>query len=371
MNFNSRLEAIRKDMDAQGIDLLLAFHDGVHFIEKQNAIMVLAGFKSMGECVVALTRGGEGSLLVAPAWDAPRAADFAPHLKAIGTDDMLAALASEVKRHGVPAERTAVVGLQWMAFGFERRARAFLGAVKAFDGPLFLQARCKTDEELARAQRATQIAEKGWENTLGFIRPGMREDELAVELRWQMKALGAEDNFLMLSSDKHNYAVQPSSGRRFSSGDLIMGELTPSFEGQMSQICRTVSVGPASDTIREGYALLVRAMESGMKAARPGSTMGDVCKAINAVLEAKGYGEYCHPPHIRRRGHGLGFSCNHPGDVAPDNAMPLEPGMFFVLHPNQYLPETGYMMCGEPMLITPEGSRHLTQRTAFLAETPL
>jgi hypothetical protein len=45
--------------------------------------------------------------------------------------------------------------------------------------------------------------------------------------------------------------------------------------------------------------------------------------------------------------------------------------MFFVLHPNQYLPETGYMMCGEPMLITPEGSRHLTQRTAFLAETPL
>lgn len=24
-------------MDAQGIDLLLAFHDGVHFIEKQNA----------------------------------------------------------------------------------------------------------------------------------------------------------------------------------------------------------------------------------------------------------------------------------------------------------------------------------------------
>ena len=80
--------------------------------------------------------------------------------------------------------------------------------------------------------------------------------------------------------------------------------------------------------------------------------MADVCRAINATLEAEGYGEFCYPPHIRRRGHGLGFGSVRPGDVSLDNATMLEPDMLFMLHPNQYLPETGYLMCGEPVVVT-------------------
>ena len=85
-------------------------------------------------------------------------------------------------------------------------------------------------------------------------------------------------------------------------------------------------------------------------------------------LEAQGYGEFCHPPHIRRRGHGLGFGSNAPGDVSLDNATKLEPDMFFVIHPNQYLPETGYLLCGEPVLITSSAVELLSERMASLAE---
>ena len=44
----------------------------------------------------------------------------------------------------------------------------------------------------------------------------------------------------------------------------------------------------------------------------------------------------------------------------------LEDGMTFVMHPNQYLPETGYLMCGEPVVITPEGAKALSARAAEL-----
>ena len=37
MDFGDTLRAIRRDMEEQGIDLLLGFHDGAHFIEKPNA----------------------------------------------------------------------------------------------------------------------------------------------------------------------------------------------------------------------------------------------------------------------------------------------------------------------------------------------
>ena len=31
--------------------------------------------------------------------------------------------------------------------------------------------------------------------------------------------------------------------------------------------------------------------------------------------------------------------------------------MVFVMHPNQYIPESGYLMCGEPVVVTRRGAR--------------
>jgi Xaa-Pro aminopeptidase len=44
----------------------------------------------------------------------------------------------------------------------------------------------------------------------------------------------------------------------------------------------------------------------------------------------------------------------------------LESGMIFVMHPNQYIPESGYLMCGEPVVVTDTGARALSVRPAAL-----
>ena len=231
---------------------------------------------------------------------------------------------------------------------------------------VFDPARRKTDEEIAHAREATRIAELGYDELLRVARPGMTEDELAVHLRHTTKMLGAEDNFLLLCSGAHNRAVQPSTGRRLAPGDIIVAEITPSYRGQLAQICRTAVLGHPSDLLAAKYRLVVEAMEAGIRAAVPGVPMAQVCRAINDVLERANYGEYCHPPHIRRRGHGLGFATMRPGDVSLDNDTILEPDMIFMIHPNQYLPETGYLLCGEPVLITQDGAEPLTRRQASL-----
>jgi Xaa-Pro dipeptidase len=238
----------------------------------------------------------------------------------------------------------------------------------AADDVVFDAAARKTDDEIAWAREATRIAELDYQHLLETARPGMSEDELATETRWHSKSLGAEDNFVLLCASPHNRAVAPSNGRRIREGDIILAEITPSFRGQLAQICRTITVGAAPDLLRRKYALVVEAMNAGIAAAVPGARMADVCGAINAVLEQQGYGDYCHPPHIRRRGHGLGFASIRPGDVAPDNDTVLAPGMVFMIHPNQYLPETGYLLCGEPVVITASGAEPLTRRPAALAE---
>ena len=92
MTFDERLAAIRAGMIEQGLDLIVAVHDGAHFIETPNPVFVLSGFKSLGTAAVVLTRDGEASLIVTPAWDVERAAASCPGLRVIAADDMVDAL---------------------------------------------------------------------------------------------------------------------------------------------------------------------------------------------------------------------------------------------------------------------------------------
>ena len=142
----------------------------------------------------------------------------------------------------------------------------------------------------------------------------------------------------------------------------MVAEITPSYRGQLAQICRTVALGPASAELKDKYALLVRRDERRHPRGRCPARRWRRCAAPSTrVLEAEGYGEYCHPPHIRRRGHGLGFGSIRPGDVSLDNDTVLREGMVFMIHPNQHLPETGYLLCGEPVLLTARGAEPLTR----------
>jgi Xaa-Pro aminopeptidase len=257
-----------------------------------------------------------------------------------------------------------------------KKMESLLGAkARKADALIFDRARAKSDEDVEHARQATRIAEQGYDRMLELLRPGMREDELASELRWTMKSLGAEDNFFMFTSGppSTNRAVHPCSSRRIEPGDFVLTELSPIYKGQMTQICRTVVMGKASEEQRDAYALLARAYESGLKAARPGVPMSNVCDAVDRVIEEAGFGQYASPPwlRLRRRGHGLGFGSTAPDDVGPENTTTLESGMLFVLHPNQYLPSTGYLMCGEPVLITQSGAEQLSSCSATLDEISL
>ncbi len=368
MNFQDRLADICRRMQDAKLTLLVAVHDGAHFIEKPNPVTVLSGFKSIGPVAALMFSDGTCTLIVTPRWDAARAAELCPHARVLAADDMVAVLlgffGADFPRDTIDQVGTA--GLSLLPSGMANPIAAALAGARAADKIVFDAARAKTAEEIAFAREAARIAELGYARLKQIAAPGMTEDALAVELKDYMKSLGAEDNFLLLCAGPHNRAVQPSTGRKLELGDIILAEITPSYQGQLTQICRTVVLGAPPDELSRKYALVVEAMNQGIAAARPGVAMGQVCRAINAVLEAQGYGEYCHPPHIRRRGHGLGFASVRPGDVSLDNATVLEPDMLFMIHPNQYLPETGYLLCGEPVLITADGAEVLTRERSSL-----
>ena len=353
---------VRAMMARAGVDTLICAGNGHHMIDLDNAVFHMTGYRSAGPALLTLTSDG-ASLLASPADERDAIKDL-PLDALAAVDDICGALSDHLKPQG----RVGVVGLDDMPVGIARAILALPGEEPLrLDAEFLTTTAAKTDAEIAAAKRATAIAEDGFRYLLDIVRPGMRECDLAIEVNLHMRALGANDSFLMLNCGPRQDAVMPSSERPIEMGDLLLCELSPSVAGQFTQICRTVSIGPTREETQAKYPLLVAAMLKGIEKVAPGARLGDVCAAIDDHLSDAGYAQFSRPPFIRRRGHGLASGSTAPGDVSVDNDTVLEPGMLFMVHPNQFLPETGYMMCGEPVLVTHDGYEILTQDIAALA----
>jgi Xaa-Pro aminopeptidase len=364
---DTRLAATARALADEALDGLVAVNYGHNSFLESHAVFVLSGVRPIGESAVVVDRSGGSTLIVTPAWDADRAAAASRTAKTIGADDLPAALADVVAGHRIDPQKTATVGLATLGQALAKRIEgAFGGKSRARDGFVRELARIRSAEELAAARKATEIAEKGYQHMLDCVHPGMREFELVAELYCFMKELGAEDNFLLVSASQHNLAVRAAGGRVLDVGDIILSEITPCYGGQFAQLCRTTVIGEPSPLMREKYAILQDAMHAGQKAAVPGAPVRAVCEAMDARLRAAGYGDFCRPPYMRVRGHGLGITSDLPGDLTVESEGRLEEGMMFVMHPNQYLPETGYLMCGEPVVVTAQGAKALSAREAEL-----
>src|ERR1700733_11894539 len=87
MNFQERLSDICRRMGDEKLLLLVAFHDGAHFIEKPNPVTVLSGFRSIGPAAALLFRDGGCNVIVTARWGAERAAELCPRARVVGADD--------------------------------------------------------------------------------------------------------------------------------------------------------------------------------------------------------------------------------------------------------------------------------------------
>ena len=221
----------------------------------------------------------------------------------------------------------------------------------------------KSPRELDLIYRAARIADIGFEALVEKARPGMREYELTAEMEYAMRAEGADDIFILLSTGPHNYEMHEPTDRRLQKGDIIIGEITPVCEGQFMQLCRTVVLGKPSPILFEKYRMLLHAFAESLAQVRPEAEASAMSKAMNRVISDAGYAKYCYPPYMRARGHGFGIGSIAPGGVIDDDTKTVLSDVFrpIVVHPNQYLPETGYLACGETVLVTAGGVQRLAE----------
>jgi Xaa-Pro aminopeptidase len=225
----------------------------------------------------------------------------------------------------------------------------------------------KSEWELAQMRRSATVCAAGWEAFVAALEPGLPEYRIVAEVEAAIKALGAEDNFMLIASggDEVRGMTAPSP-RNLEVGDMVRTELTPQMNGYWLQICRSAVVGEPSVGQRKSFDLFNEAVEAGMAAVHPGVTAHDVAKAQNDVFRKYGFGEYCTSQYTRVRGHGHGLHLDET-PIIEGNETVLPENAVFIIHPNTYTPLAGYHVLGDPVRVTATGCEVLikTERKLF------
>lgn len=352
--FENRMAKARQAMRDRGLQTLLVFDSGRHNFLRMNYVAYLTDFISIGpETMLMLPLENEPELFVAPVWDMERAKEesWVKNVQSWnGVWDRL----------GHRGGKSGLVGREAMNIDLHDELVKALHhrPVNARD-ILENMARRKSEFELERLRRAAAIADAGVQALHEDARIGLKEFELAAIVEHKMRSLGAEDNFGMVVANRHNQALHPPTDRVVQPGDIVIGEITPCIGGLFVQICRTMVLGKPAPLVNEKYAILETAMGAGMKAAKTGAPASAIAAAINGTFVDAGYEKYCRPPFMRVRGHGLGCGSSAPGSLEDNNQTELEEGMTFIIHPNQYLPETGYLTLGDTVVMTKTNAQSL------------
>src|ERR1700680_802982 len=166
---DTRLAATARYLADEKLDGLIAFNGGQNSFLEAHAVFVLSGVRPIGESAVLVDRAGAATLIVTPAWEAEREAALSRTARTIGTDDLAQALKSALAAHKIDPRRTVAVALSTLGLGLVQSIEAVLGGkVRANDKYARELARIRTPEELAAAQMATSIAERGYARFLAF-----------------------------------------------------------------------------------------------------------------------------------------------------------------------------------------------------------
>lgn len=221
----------------------------------------------------------------------------------------------------------------------------------------------KTEAELAAMQKAADMIDEIYEESLGKLAEGMTELDFADVILAAIKKRGSQPSFPPLICFGPDAALphHHTGDRKLQRGDIVIIDIGSIADGYASDITRTVSFGTPSDPdAARIYSIVNQAHWQARNTAHPGVSGEAVDAAARKVITDAGYG----PQFLHRTGHGIGLSTHEPPNIVKGNTAPLQPGMCFSIEPGIYLSDRFGVRIENIVTMTENGVR------SFNADAP-
>lgn len=217
----------------------------------------------------------------------------------------------------------------------------------------------KDDEELAVMREAAELADQTFKHMLGFLKPGIRERDAALEIEFFMRSRGATSSSfdtIVASGERSALPHGVASDRILQQGELVKLDFGAYYKGYCSDLTRTVMLGKPGERHREIYEIVLEAQEAVLEKIRPGMTGREADAIARDIIARYGYGE----AFGHGTGHGIGMEIHEEPRLSKSGAMVLEPGMTVTVEPGIYIPGFGGVRIEDDIVITEDGAERLT-----------
>lgn len=348
-----RLTGLRAAMSARGLEAYL--------VMRPENRRYLSGFTgSAGYLLVT----HDDAILLTDFRYRSQAVEQAPHFRFVEISNALPieAIQAEItskKLKNIGFEKDYVNYAQYEAF-----AAGFTGFELIPSGGLVEELRAVKDEsELAIMRQAAKIADDAFTHILGYLKPGISERDVALELEIFMRRQGAKSSafdIIVASGKRSSLPHGVASDKILEKGDFVKLDFGAYYQGYNSDLTRTVVLGQPSDKQREIYSVVLEAQLHALANIKPGMTGKEADALARDIITAKGYGD--HFGHSL--GHGLGMVVHEQPNLSVRAAgQVLQPGNVVTVEPGIYLPELGGVRIEDDIVITETGNEVLTHST--------
>lgn len=200
--------------------------------------------------------------------------------------------------------------------------------------------RLKKPDEIEKMARAGTILGECLEHLAQMVRPGLTTLDLDVEADTFIRDHGCIPGFLGYNDFPNSLCVSVNDEvvhgmpgpRVIEDGDLVSLDCGLILDGWWADSGLSVGVGDISAEARKLLAVTEEALRRGLDAARSGNRIGDIGHAVQAYVEAQGFGV------VRQYvGHGIGRNMHEPPQVPnygrEGTGNTLKPGYVLAIEP--------------------------------------
>lgn len=215
----------------------------------------------------------------------------------------------------------------------------------------------KSEEEIEYIAEAQRITEKAYTEVLNFVKPGVTERKVALELEYLMKQYGASHvsfDLITITGKKTSLPHGVPSDGIIAEGDFFTMDIGALYNGYHSDMTRTVAVKSCSDYQREIYDIVYKAQATALEAVKAGVKAFDIDKIARDIITEAGYGkEFGHST-----GHGVGLYIHEEPYVSTRGEAILSENMVITVEPGIYLEGKFGVRIEDMVLVKENGYRN-------------
>ena len=354
-DFADRLKRLREKISSENIDGVL--------ISKPANLFYFSGFR--GDSTVLIVTENSKILITDGRYTEQakiQAADFEIIRQ---TEGLFKQVEETIKNSGIK-----ILGIEgrFMSVAAYNHLKGNLPEVELKSVELDPLRQIKDSAEISLIRRACEIADKAFSEILKFIRPGIRENEVAARLEYLMRIYGAEKNSfdtIVASGVRGSLPHGIATDKVINFGELVTMDFGAIYKGYCSDMTRTVAVGKIPARLREIYDAVLNAQKFGLEVIKPKKS-GKACdEEVREKIKAAGFEEY----FIHSLGHGLGIEVHEEPRLSRlSTCESLEPNMLVTDEPGIYVADLGGVRIEDTCLVTDSGVEALTKSPKDLIE---